>query len=217
MQGWGSRVRHRGGGGPLRWVFNPTAPSLFLGEDKNRGAKIDTGRTPLLKDAFRLQSTLTWFSSSDTISFLQNSSVYGHKKPNAKALCKIQTLRDPTTHPFNDPEAHGLLDPLAVLPAGVHVTRPLPISTGQVTSSPAPPPRPPPVTGLQSPAGQLRSPRTRSSSAGEAEAPERTPPARMVLESVARIVKVQLPAYLKRLPVPESITGFARLTGNPHL
>ncbi|KAG8519435.1 CDGSH iron-sulfur domain-containing protein 2, partial [Galemys pyrenaicus] len=36
--------------------------------------------------------------------------------------------------------------------------------------------------------------------------------ARMVLESVARIVKVQLPAYLKRLPVPESITGFARLT-----
>uniref|UniRef100_A0A7N5K1R5 CDGSH iron-sulfur domain-containing protein 2 n=1 Tax=Ailuropoda melanoleuca TaxID=9646 RepID=A0A7N5K1R5_AILME len=25
-------------------------------------------------------------------------------------------------------------------------------------------------------------------------------------------VKVQLPAYLKRLPVPESITGFARLT-----
>jgi hypothetical protein len=37
----------------------------------------------------------------------------------------------------------------------------------------------------------------------------------MVLESVARIVKVQLPAYLKQLPVPESITGFARLTGNP--
>ncbi|XP_028932360.1 CDGSH iron-sulfur domain-containing protein 2 isoform X3 [Ornithorhynchus anatinus] len=35
----------------------------------------------------------------------------------------------------------------------------------------------------------------------------------MVLESVARIVKVQLPAYLKRLPVPESIAGFARLTG----
>uniref|UniRef100_A0A8D2DN67 CDGSH iron sulfur domain 2 n=1 Tax=Sciurus vulgaris TaxID=55149 RepID=A0A8D2DN67_SCIVU len=33
----------------------------------------------------------------------------------------------------------------------------------------------------------------------------------MVLESVARIVKVQLPAYLKRLPVPESITGFARM------
>ncbi|XP_063459918.1 CDGSH iron-sulfur domain-containing protein 2 isoform X1 [Pan paniscus] len=44
---------------------------------------------------------------------------------------------------------------------------------------------------------------------------EWTPLARMVLESVARIVKVQLPAYLKRLPVPESITGFARLTGNP--
>ncbi|XP_006873620.1 PREDICTED: CDGSH iron-sulfur domain-containing protein 2-like [Chrysochloris asiatica] len=38
------------------------------------------------------------------------------------------------------------------------------------------------------------------------------PLARMVLESVARIVKVQLSAYLKRLPVPESITGFSRLT-----
>lgn len=37
----------------------------------------------------------------------------------------------------------------------------------------------------------------------------------MVLDSVARIVKVQLPAYLKQLPVPDSITGFARLTGNP--
>ncbi|KAH0500772.1 CDGSH iron-sulfur domain-containing protein 2 [Microtus ochrogaster] len=35
----------------------------------------------------------------------------------------------------------------------------------------------------------------------------------MVLDSVARIVKVQLPAYLKQLPVPDSITGFARLTG----
>lgn len=46
---------------------------------------------------------------------------------------------------------------------------------------------------------------------------KRTPAARMVLESVARIVKVQLPAYLKRLPVPESITGFARLTGTARL
>nr|XP_004663047.1 CDGSH iron-sulfur domain-containing protein 2 isoform X1 [Jaculus jaculus] len=34
----------------------------------------------------------------------------------------------------------------------------------------------------------------------------------MVLQSVARIVKVQLPAYLKQLPLPESISGFARLT-----
>ncbi|KAM9673829.1 CDGSH iron-sulfur domain-containing protein 2-like isoform 1-T1 [Trichechus inunguis] len=34
----------------------------------------------------------------------------------------------------------------------------------------------------------------------------------MVLDSVVRNVKVQLPAYLKRLPVPESITRFARLT-----
>lgn len=35
----------------------------------------------------------------------------------------------------------------------------------------------------------------------------------MVLESLARIVKVQLPAYLKRLPLPESVGGFIRLTG----
>lgn len=36
----------------------------------------------------------------------------------------------------------------------------------------------------------------------------------MVLESISRIIKVQLPAYLKRLPLPETIGGFARLTGN---
>lgn len=35
----------------------------------------------------------------------------------------------------------------------------------------------------------------------------------MVLESLARIVKAQLPAYLKRLPLPESVGGFIRLTG----
>lgn len=35
----------------------------------------------------------------------------------------------------------------------------------------------------------------------------------MVLESISRIIKVQLPAYLKRLPLPETIGGFARLTG----
>ncbi|KAI1238509.1 hypothetical protein IHE44_0013243 [Lamprotornis superbus] len=34
----------------------------------------------------------------------------------------------------------------------------------------------------------------------------------MVLETLARIVKVQLPAYLKRLPLPESVGGFIRLT-----
>lgn len=36
----------------------------------------------------------------------------------------------------------------------------------------------------------------------------------MVLETIAKIIKVQLPAYLKRLPLPETIGGFARLTGN---
>lgn len=35
----------------------------------------------------------------------------------------------------------------------------------------------------------------------------------MVLESISRIIKVQLPAYLKKLPLPETIGGFARLTG----
>lgn len=35
----------------------------------------------------------------------------------------------------------------------------------------------------------------------------------MVLESISRIIKVQLPAYLKRIPLPETIGGFARLTG----
>ncbi|XP_006272787.2 CDGSH iron-sulfur domain-containing protein 2 [Alligator mississippiensis] len=36
--------------------------------------------------------------------------------------------------------------------------------------------------------------------------------AAMVLDSLARIVKVQLPAYLRRLPLPESLSGFVRLT-----
>lgn len=36
----------------------------------------------------------------------------------------------------------------------------------------------------------------------------------MVLETISKIIKVQLPAYLKRLPLPETIGGFARLTGN---
>ncbi|OCT97183.1 hypothetical protein XELAEV_18009411mg [Xenopus laevis] len=35
---------------------------------------------------------------------------------------------------------------------------------------------------------------------------------RMMLESLARVFKVQLPAYLKRLPIPDSIAGFIRLT-----
>ena len=34
----------------------------------------------------------------------------------------------------------------------------------------------------------------------------------MVLDSLARIIKLQLPAYLKRLPLPESVGGFLRLT-----
>lgn len=74
-------------------------------------------------------------------------------------------------------------------------------------------------TQAATPAGRFCSGRRRGSAAGERRGlgGEWTLLARMVLESVARIVKVQLPAYLKRLPVPESITGFARLTGNPRL
>ncbi|XP_048394508.1 CDGSH iron-sulfur domain-containing protein 2 isoform X2 [Stegostoma tigrinum] len=34
----------------------------------------------------------------------------------------------------------------------------------------------------------------------------------MVLDTLARIIKVQLPAYLKRIPIPETLGGFARLT-----
>lgn len=37
---------------------------------------------------------------------------------------------------------------------------------------------------------------------------------KMVLDTISRIIKHQLPAYLKRLPLPETIGGFARLTGN---
>ncbi|XP_045852448.1 CDGSH iron-sulfur domain-containing protein 2 [Meles meles] len=78
----------------------------------------------------------------------------------------------------------------------------------------APPPPAHRRTQAAAPAGRFRSPRRRDSSAVERRGPggEWTLLARMVLESVARIVKVQLPAYLKRLPVPESLTGFARLT-----
>lgn len=36
---------------------------------------------------------------------------------------------------------------------------------------------------------------------------------KMVLETISKIIKVQLPAYLKKLPLPETIGGFARLTG----
>ncbi|CAN0063480.1 unnamed protein product [Lampetra planeri] len=32
------------------------------------------------------------------------------------------------------------------------------------------------------------------------------------MDSIARLVKTQLPAYLKSLPVPSSLTGYARLT-----
>ncbi|XP_072110891.1 CDGSH iron-sulfur domain-containing protein 2 [Mobula birostris] len=34
----------------------------------------------------------------------------------------------------------------------------------------------------------------------------------MVLDVLARIVKVQLPAYLKRIPLPVTVGGFAQLT-----
>lgn len=75
-----------------------------------------------------------------------------------------------------------------------HVTRCAPIAAWRATSRPSPRARRP-----------LPLSRKRSSRAADAAG-------RMVLDSVARIVKVQLPAYLKQLPLPDSITGFARLT-----
>lgn len=176
-----------------------------------------------MKGPFRLQSTLTCFISSDTASFLPASAVCRSKRTNAKALFKIQAQRGPATHP--SPQLRRPRPPAPPRrPPGAHVTRSLPIGAGQVTSRP----------GTRSPARRRcrrrgpdfkRPPVASALGAGAAArlqrggglGEERTPPARMVLESVARIVKVQLPAYLKRLPVPESITGFARLTGNPHL
>lgn len=90
-----------------------TQPFLGRGQDEKGKNKETWGELHFSKanPTFRLQSTLTWFSSSDTISFLQTSSVYGHKKPNAKALFKIQTLRGPTSRAFRGPEGHGLLRP----------------------------------------------------------------------------------------------------------
>ncbi|KTF76391.1 hypothetical protein cypCar_00046107 [Cyprinus carpio] len=34
----------------------------------------------------------------------------------------------------------------------------------------------------------------------------------MVLESISKMIKTQLPTYLKKLPIPDTISGFARLT-----
>lgn len=101
-----------------------------------------------------------------------------------------------------------------------------------------PVPRPCPARGAEARPGSARAPqRARHSPRANRRLPGHLPPepasprplplsrkrssraadgaGTMVLDSVARIVKVQLPAYLKQLPVPESITGFARLTGKP--
>ncbi|KAG7274497.1 hypothetical protein CRUP_025690 [Coryphaenoides rupestris] len=62
---------------------------------------------------------------------------------------------------------------------------------------PGPPPRP----RSSSTSSQVPGPRSSSS-----------PTSRMVLETISRIIKVQLPAYLRRLPLPETVGGFTRLT-----
>ncbi|XP_078056877.1 CDGSH iron-sulfur domain-containing protein 2 [Mustelus asterias] len=33
-----------------------------------------------------------------------------------------------------------------------------------------------------------------------------------MLDTLGRIIKIQLPAYLKRIPIPDTLSGFARLT-----
>lgn len=61
------------------------APDRFREEGAGtRGAEVksDARRNSLLKGTFRLQSTLTCFISSDTVSFLLASSVYRCKRPN---------------------------------------------------------------------------------------------------------------------------------------
>lgn len=57
------------------------------------GVKKDARRNSLLKGTIQLQSTLTCFISSDTISFLRASSVRRCKRPTVRALCKTETPR----------------------------------------------------------------------------------------------------------------------------
>lgn len=151
-----------------------------------------------MKDTFRLQSTLTCLTSSDTVS--------GREKPTVKALFDLRTQRRAPL-PHCRPRRFGLRRARTSPARGQSAPGSSPLRAGAPSPAPAWAPQGAPV-------GRFRSRRRRSSSAGEPResGEERTPLARMVLESVARIVKVQLPAYLKRLPVPESITGFARLT-----
>lgn len=204
------RTRHRGGGGPLGWGCIAKAPTFsWRGGREEGGTTRERSGEPLLEGTFRLQSTLAGFISSDRKSFLLTSSFYRRKRPSAKAFFKVRARR--VLHwPVSRLPARGRSGSnrcarhsrAANRRRAAHLLR-------------GPQPRPPPGRGLRAPAARLCSWRRRCWASGLGE--ERTPPVRMVLESVARIVKVQLPAYLKGLPVPESITGFARLTGNPHL
>lgn len=86
-------------------MCNPkdAAPNLSWEEEaEGRGAEVkrDSRRNPLLKGTFRLQSTHARFITSYTISFLLASGLNRRKRPNAKALLKIQTQRGSATHPF---------------------------------------------------------------------------------------------------------------------
>lgn len=102
--------------------------------------KSDSGRNSLLKGTFRLQSTVTCFISSDTVSFLPASGVYSCKRPNVQA--------EPLPHPQS---TEGLApQPCPSRRASrprapprrrrrrrrrTHVTRPPPIGAQQVNHS----------------------------------------------------------------------------------
>uniref|UniRef100_A0AC11E2S3 Uncharacterized protein n=1 Tax=Ovis aries TaxID=9940 RepID=A0AC11E2S3_SHEEP len=130
----------------------------------------------------------------------------GRERPTVKALFHLKTHRRASL-PHGRPRPFGLRGARTSPARCQSAPGSSPLRAGAPSPAPA-------WSRQRAPVGRFRSGRRRSSSAGEPResGEERTPPARMVLESVARIVKVQLPAYLKRLPVPESITGFARLT-----
>lgn len=165
-----------------------------------RGDEVETARDSLLKGTFRLESTLTCLTHRTQYPFCGSPA--------------STDVKGPTGWPpsYKIPRR-------AQLPAG---SRGLAVRRERTSLAlrQSAPGRSPLLPGpaAQAEAASARRPLPLSAQAlqlgqnGGGSGEEWTPLARMVLESVARIVKVQLPAYLKRLPVPESITGFARLT-----
>lgn len=93
-----------------------------------------------MKGTFRLQSTLTCFTSSHTVSFLLASTVYRCEGPSVYAgpLQNRVTTEGGPTHPFPRLRTSRPRAPPR-RPRGAHVIRPLPIGAQQVTSPPGAP------------------------------------------------------------------------------